>query len=112
MASHGKLRIYSIPAIVLALTIVMIIFVSNTSMFAAVKGGLKADAIGTYSSISGIRDPSCTITKGERISNAAMPGYLTSNNIVPISQVQIENGFYDFQSLLEDKLLSGYKQIL
>jgi hypothetical protein len=46
-----------------------------------------------------------------------MPAYMTSNNIVPTSQVQIENGFYDFQSSLEDKLLSnsdvrpGYRQV-
>ena len=70
-----------------------------------------------YHSISSIRDPSCSITKGEGISNAPMPAYMTSNNIVPTSQVQIENGFYDFQSLLEDKLLSnsdvrsGYRQV-
>ena len=74
-------------------------------------GPVSFDANPTYRSISIIRDPSDTISKGERFSNAAIPGYLTSNNIVPISQVLMENGFYDFQSLLEDKLLSGYKQV-
>jgi hypothetical protein len=74
-------------------------------------GPVSFDANPTYRSISIIRDPSDTISKGERFSNAAIPGYLTSNNIVPISQVLMENGFYDFQSLLEDKILSGYKQV-
>ncbi len=61
------------------------------------------DANPPYHSISEIRDPSSTITRTN-----VKPGYMVSNNnIAPVSQVQIENGFYDFQIILEDKLLQS-----
>ena len=117
-------------AIALGIFAIAMILVSNPSIFAAAKGAIDWDDVPDptkrdihssnvsysppstnanppYRSISSIYDPSCTITKGEGISNAAMPAYMTSNNIVPISQVQIENGFYDFQIILEDKLLQS-----
>ena len=133
MDTLGRLRISLNLAIALGIFAIAIILVSNPSIFAPAKGAInwddlpdptKRDIHSRYvssspssppstntnppsRSISSIYDPSCSITKGEGISNAAMPAYMTSNNIVPTSQVQIENGFYDFQIILEDKLLQS-----